>query len=302
MSIRNNILPVLANDIFYYTADDKNDSLVTLNRMSAMDLFEIMRKEGIHIETFHIVDNLVDKIIEIISHNGMVLLSVDAMCISAVSEFYQKGHHPNFLLIFGINIKLGHVDYISTIGVTTSTRQCSINEIIDGYAGFITNFSKENSFVSFYMPEAHCNKQDNRAVDDFRDIFIAYYAKNKDVIRSGIENIKSMYKYMNNISSNPLLFLEAYNENKFYFNTVLVFRLINRSLSQSYQQLMLFPNNRDIISNRESISCNWALIRAIIVKYTLTGKIQRSSIDKLCQALNDIYHQEIAYHYSITGE
>jgi hypothetical protein len=281
-SVRGDILPVLQNDIFYYGEQE----LLSVKRKSKKDVFQLLREEGFSIKKVDVIPDLINVIKEHQEKNSFLFAPVDACYISAIEEFYSKAHHNNYMLI--LSEYNGNITYINTIGVDTAVRTCDSKEVQLGYQSEY-NTDKEIVLISYEK------KESDSSVFSSRENFLNNYRENQRFIIQGINRVEEFLYYIEEKLYAPERWEEFYNNNEFFFQTLLPFRMVNRIASQYYQHCKVFQDCPSVVNIRKMVLEEWNVIRAILHKYNLNLSYEKKSRSRLLEAVQKVCVLEKEY-------
>lgn len=296
-SYNKSILPLLIDYIFTYSDIDnrKSNGLVFLNLEKQNNIFDLLKEIGINHRFLPYSKDIVNDIKKSLKGNKFVLTEIDCFAVPGIPRhgkgdyYYNNFHHSNYLLVYDYDDDNECFKIINSIGDTTKKGEFSYRDITNGYECYIQNCADGYGFVEF---ENISDTNNNLSMKNYIDCYINTIHETKIKIKQGLDKLDSLYNHFaNNVTDNSS-FISLKNK----YGPIIPISLIKNSKIQAYQQAVLFPEEDEIKSIRNTITCNWIFLRKIVLSYKSNKEYDKILFIEGCNKFKEICELEHQYY------
>lgn len=297
-SYNKSTVPLLIDNTFTYSnLDDINNNskgLIFLNLENRKGIFEILKEIGVNALALPNSKHIINDIKRLIRDNKFVLTQVDCFAIPGIPRdgkgdyYYNNFHHSNYIFIYDYDENNKCFKIINSIGNITKKSELSYENVINGYRSYVENCEDGYGLIEF----ENCNQNNNLNMDDYINIYIDNIHKSKSKIKQGLEQLSIAYEYFLNNTLDDSKFKTLCND----YGPIITRSVMKHSKIQHYQLEVLFPDETEIKSIRNTIASNWVFLRNSVISCKNSKKYDQTLLLEACNKFKEICDLENQYY------
>lgn len=287
------ILPYIANNIFYYDYSSKQDDLrlkYGIKTMSSLGLEEINEKQGIRIiEERVLSEDIIEYIKGSIDENKMISVGVDMFELSYRPDRYKKIHTSHMLIVYGYNnvnqqfYILDNIDnskYIET--------KCTFSDLQTSYTSLYKTCDEPLSCVYENTSGIESSYYDMK---DYRSVFINNYMEHQKLVLKSLDCLKFLEQEVRCI----LLDLHKNGEKSIELFYLIHYHILNVKRAELYSFYRLL-GIETLLGDFRNIIMLWEKIRVNVYRCVQNKKITKNKINEICDGINNVYTIEKSFY------
>lgn len=287
--------PFLANDIFVYAADDKENRLnIDILYIEDQELLTLMNNCGMKVNTVVSSTDIVRDIKLAVAHGRPAIVRVDCYYEPIRRDTYQKKHWPHTLLVYGYDDsqRVFHIMEHSDINALDYTeKEIGYGDIVNCYEGLKANFIVGEKFPTFFEFYPDETEEEDTVEKPYAAVYAQNMRKNKDVIFKRLEDLRKFTEELNEVIFDEISLSKAIDNLSFSFTNIL-----KAKYAEAYRLTKLFGEEPAHLETMKEIIASWKLILNIMNKYKYSGLFREKSFRKVIDRLRELYDME-SKHY-----
>lgn len=274
------VSPYLLNELYTYELDE--NLIINIKTIVLTKFKNLLDDHGISMIMKENESDIVASLISNMKNFQPTIIYVDCFYEQIRSDAFKVEHIPHALLIYGMDTEK---QYFNTIehdykdSFLYKERCISFDDVKNAYSGFIYRFMStyNNTFFAYKQLKPPVHNMENVYIQKYiqeMKQYVPQFLKNLDFLEQ-YRKILTKYDFLNNVD---------YHINN--LNQIIMLKKIELYRNRKIPQVAFGEKKRE-----EIIRC-WGSIRAIILKYKFSNKINQTSINVMDKKLMMIYELE----------
>lgn len=294
-SLNKNPLQFLINDVTVYEYNEEKGNIKFDAVFSPMDdMRKLFYDAGIYAEIKEVSSDIIGDILSAISKDRAVIVWIDLFYDSMRLDMYNVAHWPHTLMVYGYNETEKTLDIIEhRHRENLRYEKLTINwsDLVNSYKGYIDNFKNNIQEPTYYEFFSASNDQSAFDINKCISTYTRNINERKEMILSGLENIKIFGKDLERIFASESDLKESA---EVLLNTLN--NILNVKRAEKYKVEKLFGPRHELNKHLYGIIDSWGLIRKAVARYSYTSLYNQKELTEAVNILNKIYKLECMYN------
>lgn len=247
-------------------------------------------------------DNVIPLIIDALNRGCPVILVTDAYYEPSRPDLYKLRHKEHYIAIYGYDEyerMFQIVEQVDEKKLIFEKTSLSFNDVEMSYKQGLRITNDENTYHEFTSNTEHCYDIDKSLLNYFRQYQKAVLKKKEKIYKS-IKNIQKysllMYNYLSSddfFQEFKLSMLDVRSEQNMLYG---LHEIIDNKKAERFALNNILGQQCDIVDFLNKNIKTWEKVRAAIIKYIFTKKINLADCKVISKLIEDTYNSEINYY------